>query len=84
MSEAPLSGCTVLVTRPVTQAPPLCDAIKAAGGEAIRFPAIRIEPRPAVDIAGEIATLPVPDILVFVSRNAVDNGATHFDHYAGD
>ena len=84
MTNLPLSGCRVLVTRPVTQADSLCDAIEAAGGRAVRFPVIRIEPRPADDIAGDLAALPPPDVVIFVSRNAVENGASHFGTFTGD
>lgn len=84
MTAMPLSGCRILVTRPEAQAESLCDAIEAAGGKAIRFPVIRIEPRPADEITKEMASMPAPDIVVFVSRNAVDNGAAHFGQFSGD
>ena len=83
MTDLPLSGCRVLVTRPAEQAGSLCDAIEAAGGQAVRFPVIRIEPRPADDIAEDIAALPPPDIVIFVSRNAVEHGASHLAAYTG-
>lgn len=84
MTGAPLSGCRVLVTRPAAHAEPLCAAVAAAGGTAVRFPVIRIEPRAAADIAGDFAALPTPDIAVFVSRNAAEHGAPHFGTYSGD
>jgi uroporphyrinogen-III synthase len=64
----PLSGLTVLVTRPAEQASVLCAQIGAAGGEAIAFPAIAIEPLQAP------AATPC-DLAVFVSVNAVQYGA---------
>ena len=84
MTDLPLSGCSVLVTRPAAQADSLCDAIKAAGGRAVRFPVIRVEPRPADVIAGELAALPPPDIVIFVSRNAVEHGVSQFGAFTGD
>ena len=40
----PLSGLTVLVTRPAAQAALLCARIETLGGTGIAFPAIEIEP----------------------------------------
>ena len=68
-----LAGISVLVTRPAHQADRLCQLIEAAGGRAVRFPVIDIEP-PAdpqalrtllEDIAGY-------DLAIFVSANAVE------------
>jgi len=84
MTDLPLSGCRVLVTRPAGQAASLCDAIETAGGRTHRFPVIRIASRPAAEIAAVLAALPPPDIVVFVSRNAVENGAPHFAAYQGE
>lgn len=74
MSEPPLCGRRILVTRPTLQASPLITAIEAAGGEAVRFPVIRIVPRSPEIIRAEFASAPWPDIVIFISRNAVDNG----------
>jgi uroporphyrinogen-III synthase len=63
----PLSGLTVLVTRPAAQAASLCEQIEAHGGVAIAFPAIEIEPLPAVASVAH-------DLVVFVSVNAVAHG----------
>jgi uroporphyrinogen-III synthase len=65
---APLTGLTVLVTRPATQAASLCEQIIARGGAAIAFPAIEIEPLAAPEAAEH-------DLIVFVSVNAVAHGA---------
>jgi len=75
MTDSPLAGCRVLVTRAADQSAPLCDAIVAAGGTAVRFPVIQISPRPADEIASELAALPSADIAIFVSANAVACGA---------
>ncbi len=74
-AEAPeqdraLAGLGVLVTRPAGQAEPLCRLIEAAGGHAIRFPLLAIEPLPAVALAWEDY-----DLALFVSRNAVELAA---------
>ena len=71
MTDGDLAGIGVLVTRPADQAAPLADEIEAAGGRAIRFPAIEIVPRPDADIANDAASLQQPDVVIFVSVNAV-------------
>ncbi len=80
MTDAPLQGVGVLVTRPRAQAGELIDAIHAAGGSAIRFPVIEIVTLDENLVAANAASLPAPDIVVFVSRNAVEYGL----RYAGD
>lgn len=77
MTDAPLHGLGILVTRPRTQAPELVAAIEKAGGNAICFPAIEIVPRPENRVAAEAAELPDPDIVIFVSPNAVEYGLRH-------
>ena len=74
MSEAALAGYGVLVTRPAGQSAELADAIADAGGRAIRFPVIDIVGAAAGDVGTAFAALPQPDIIVFVSRNAVVYG----------
>ena len=74
MTDAPLDGVGVLVTRPRTQAADLITAIEAKGGRAICFPVIEIVPRGEADIVAKTADLPKPDIIVFISRNAVEYG----------
>jgi len=74
VSDASLAGLRVLVTRPVDQAEELATAIEAAGGVAIRFPAIRISGLEPNVIATAFAALPEPDIAIFVSSNAVIHG----------
>jgi uroporphyrinogen-III synthase len=68
--DCDLAGRGVLVTRPVAQADELCRLIEAAGGRALRFPTVAIQPpaTPAV-AAGLLAE--TWDVIVFVSRNAV-------------
>ncbi|MDA0680449.1 MAG: uroporphyrinogen-III synthase [Proteobacteria bacterium] len=71
MSDGPLAGYRVLVTRPALQADELVAAIESAGGEAIRFPVIQIIGHDPDVISGEFASMPRPDIAIFVSVNAV-------------
>lgn len=75
MSDRSITGYRVLVTRPAHQSAGLVAAIEGAGGKAIRFPVIQIEGRDADTVKTEIASLPPPDVVIFVSRNAVDFGA---------
>ena len=66
-----LAGLGVLVTRPQDQAEPLCRLIDAAGGRPLRFPGIAI--LPARDPADVVHLLAADwDLLIFVSRNAVE------------
>lgn len=74
MSESPLAGRRILVTRPEQQADELVAAIGNAGGEAIRFPVIQIIGRNEETITQDFAVQPTPDVCIFVSRNAVDHG----------
>lgn len=64
----PLTGLSVLVTRPLSQADSLATSLRANGTDAVVLPAIEIRPR-AASPAGEY------DLVVFVSVNAVEHGA---------
>lgn len=75
-----LKGFGVLVTRPRAQASELVAAIESAGGEAILFPVLEIHPRHAASVEAEANQLEKPDIVVFVSTNAVRFGLP----YTGD
>jgi uroporphyrinogen-III synthase len=74
VAEGPLQDVGVLVTRPRVQAAELVDAIEARGGRAYCFPVIEIAPFEELDIRNSVAHLSDPDIVVFVSRNAVEHG----------
>lgn len=73
MTQA-LAGRTVLVTRPVLQAAPLAQAIRAEGGEALVFPALEIEAVPQDALGASLARLAEADIAIFVSPNAARFG----------
>ena len=82
MSNLPLAGCRVLVTRPAGQQKELIEAIEAHGGEAISLPLLSIEPIEPIENAGakarlrrSLARLPDCDLLIFVSVNAARFGA---------
>ncbi|WP_083200230.1 uroporphyrinogen-III synthase [Thauera phenolivorans] len=68
----PLAGRRLVVTRPAAQADSLCEAIAAAGGEAVRLPVLAIgpapDPRPLEVIADRLEEF---DLAFFVSPNAV-------------
>ncbi len=68
----PLTGLSVLVTRPQPQAASLIERIGAAGGEAYSYPVIEIE-RLAGSHAIRIDT-PAYDCAIFLSVNAVRHG----------
>ncbi len=70
-----LHGLRVLVTRPADQSEPLCQLIAAAGGEALRLPALEIRDLPDVShLETVVATLESYDLAVFISVNAVNRG----------
>ncbi|HQS99411.1 MAG: uroporphyrinogen-III synthase [Hydrogenophilales bacterium 16-64-46] len=71
---ASLAGRAVLVTRPAHQAASLAQAIEAAGGEAIRFPALAIDAMPAAELAAALAWLREADAVIFISPNAAQFG----------
>lgn len=68
----PLTGLSVLVTRPAPQAEQLAANIRSLGGDAHVLPAIDIQPV-AATVAGVYA------LVVFVSVNAVEHGARLID-----
>lgn len=75
MSQEPLKGIGVLVTRPRAQAQLLCELIEQAGGEAISFPVLEIQPMPDYAQADAALTgLNDADWVIFVSANAVHWG----------
>ena len=74
MTDAPLQDVGVLVTRPRIQAAELVEAIESRGGHAYCFPVIEIAPFEELDIRNSVTHLGDPDLVIFVSRNAVEHG----------
>lgn len=79
MTDRTLDGVGVLVTRPRTQADELVRAIEMRGGVARCFPVLDIAPFDALDVRNSVAHLGKPDIVIFVSRNAVEHGIQFTD-----
>jgi uroporphyrinogen-III synthase len=69
------TGTGILVTRPSEQSIELTRALEAVGGNVFQLPVIEIIPRDPNAVLADVAALPVPDIVIFVSRNAVTYGA---------
>jgi uroporphyrinogen-III synthase len=80
MTELRLAGVGVLVTRPEHQAEELANAIEQKGGTAIRFPTQQIKRRDATTVQAEVARQVTPDIVIFVSSNAVRHGLHFFSN----
>lgn len=68
-----LAGRGVLVTRPAAQAAALCELIRVNGGGPVAFPTIDIQP-PADPRIARQRLAEHWDVLVFISRNAVEYG----------
>lgn len=74
MTESALKGVGILVTRPRTQAQELVAAIEAAGGTAFCFPVLDIVAIDENVVSAAANSLGKPDVVIFVSRNAVEYG----------
>ena len=74
MPETALQGVGVLVTRPRTQAAELVAAIEKEGGTTYCFPVIDIAALDETVVSAAASRLPKPDIVIFISRNAVEYG----------
>jgi len=74
VSDDSLAGCGVVVTRPAGQAGELIRAIDKAAGHTIAFPVIDIVGRENAAVVADFARLPKPDLVIFISRNAVQFG----------
>lgn len=72
MSEAPLDGCTVLLTRPRGQGEGLRDRLLARGAHCFELPMLRIEPDGDADAQRDrLLAQPAHDGWIFTSSNAV-------------
>ena len=74
MTDRPLDGIGVLVTRPEDQAGELADAIERRGGGVRLLPVLAIVPRDRSAVASDAAGLPAADVTIYISRNAVAHG----------
>ena len=73
MTQAPLAGLGILVTRPAHQAEHLSNLIRQAGGAPILFPALEIVDIPDLQpLQDLIARLDQFDLAIFISPNAVN------------
>jgi uroporphyrinogen-III synthase len=85
MNSDSLAGLKVVVTRPEAQQQALCDAIEAAGGRAVKFPLLAINPltdaAASQDLKTRIQNLDHYQILIFVSTNAARYGAEWINAY---
>ncbi len=79
MADGSLTGTGVLVTRPRTQATELVAAIEQHGGQAFCFPVIEIVSHDPQVIRNDAAEQASPDIVIFISRNAVEHGIPYTD-----
>ena len=70
----PLAGRGIVITRPDRQAAGLAALIDAAGGHALRYATIEIEPLRTARLDALLGRLADYDVLVFISRNAVEQG----------
>lgn len=76
VSSADLHGLRVLVTRPAHQAERLCRLIEQHGGKAVRLPTLAIAPpRDPAAARRRLTDVADTDLVVFVSRNAVNAAA---------
>ena len=75
MTERPLAGLNIVVTRPREQAAQLAQRITQAGGQVILFPLLEIspvaDPKPLRTL---VARLPEFNLAIFISPNAVCYG----------
>ena len=70
----PLAGRRILVTRPVEQSAALAQGIIEAGGEALLFPAIEIQPVMDDALVRQIDRLHEFTLAIFISPNAAQQG----------
>lgn len=75
MSEKPLAGLKILVTRPRDQAVQLAQRIEQAGGIPLLFPLLEITPVPDnKTLREQVSRLAQLDLAIFISPNAVRYG----------
>ena len=75
IAGSPLAGRCIVITRPLSQAAALREAIAARGGQPECIPVMAIDPLPvSADLAALIDALNQFDLAFFVSPNAVSHG----------
>jgi uroporphyrinogen-III synthase len=75
MSEKPLAGLKILVTRPRDQSVQLAQSIEQAGGVPLLFPLLEIAPaQDSRELHEQISMLDKFDLAIFISPNAVRYG----------
>ena len=74
MNAPPLAGRSIVVTRPQRQALGLVQMVESAGGRALQYPALEIQPLRTPALESAIASLASIDLAIFISRNAVEQG----------
>ncbi|MBI5627045.1 MAG: uroporphyrinogen-III synthase [Nitrosomonadales bacterium] len=83
MSEKPLAGLKILVTRPRDQAKPLAQQIQQAGGIPLLFPLLEIAPvQDTGTLHDHVSRLAQFHLAIFISPNAVKYGMAAI-HAAG-
>ena len=70
----PLAGRCILVTRPAQQSAELAQGIRDAGGEALVFSALEIQPLTSTALADRVDHLHEFDGAIFISPNAARHG----------
>lgn len=85
MNRNSLSGLSVLITRPATQADSLRHAIESAGATVLSLPLIEIkalvDPQAIQDLKDKVLQLDSYQALIFVSNNAVRYGAEIINNF---
>jgi uroporphyrinogen-III synthase len=80
MTDCPTSP--VVITRPLAQAEPLAEKVRALGREAIVFPLLDIQPLPDTTmLRAALANLDHFAMAAFVSPNAIDAAFAHVTHW---
>lgn len=75
-----LAGSGVLITRPAAHADRLCRLVEGAGGRAVRFPTLAIEPIQETASAQRLLAQSW-DLILFISRNAVEQSLPLFPEH---
>jgi len=85
MNPKPLSGLTVLITRPSNQADSLLRAIESIGAKVLSLPLIEIQAlddaRAIQDLKDKVLRLDSYQSLIFVSNNAVSYGGEVINNF---